>query len=245
MRVEVGGDGVTSVFLGDAVALFADRSATPPGGGAEELAAAAAARLALVSSMDVPVLYARQVHGGISFVYGAEGPLAAEPRQVGACDALITAESRVGLTIRTADCLPVALAGERVAALVHAGWRGLAADILGAVVRRLGNEFGVPGTALRAAIGVGIGPCHYTVGREVRDALARLPVARDDWNHPETIDLQAFARGRLEALGIPACAVLGLEGCTYCDGRHHSFRRDGDASGRQWSAVMLLPDRSA
>ncbi len=229
--------------MNGAVALFAGAERSPAGLGDEELAASAGAAIAERTGRMVPVLYARQVHGRLSYTYGAEGELPAGPVLVGACDALITAEPGVAMLVRTADCLPVALAGGGAAAMVHAGWRGLAADVLGAVVRRLGAEMGVRADRLAAVIGVGVGPCHYPVGPEVLGALAALDCAGAPWRAGESaVDLAAWARGRLLACGLDAAAVETLPGCTACDPALHSHRRDGAAAGRQWSAVMLEED---
>jgi len=189
----------------------------------------------------VPVLWAEQRHGTTSFVYGQHAPLPVAAHCVGQCDAIITAEPHVALLVLTADCLPVALVGEEVVAIVHAGWRGLAADILGAVLRRIGNEFGVSPGQLTAILGVGVGPCHYPVGTEVREALAVHPVAWSDWSVDGAVDLSRWAAGRLLALGVPPGGVLRLAGCTACSDRYHSYRRDGAGAGRQWSAVVLTP----
>ena len=143
------------------------------------------------------------------------------------------------LTVRTADCLPIALSGEGAVAIVHAGWRGLAADVVGTVVGRMRTEFGVAPEELKAAIGVGVGPCHYKVGEEVIAALGRHPVEADDWRGDGTVDLAGWARGRLLAVGVPAEAVQVLPGCTACSPSYHSYRRDGRHAGRQWSAVIL------
>ena len=66
-----------------------------------------------------------------------------------------------------ADCLPVALVGPGGVAMLHCGWRGLAAGIV-AARRRGGRRRRTP------AIGPGIGPCCYEVGEEVLEAFADL-----------------------------------------------------------------------
>jgi copper oxidase (laccase) domain-containing protein len=101
------------------------------------------------------------------------------------------------------------------------------------------SEFGVAPAEVRAAIGVGVGPCHYQVGEEVFTALGRHPVEADDWRGDGTVDLARWARGRLLAVGIQPEAVQVLPGCTACSPSYHSYRRDGKHAGRQWSAVVL------
>jgi YfiH family protein len=233
------GSGVVAVSLGDALALFADARSSPGRPGAEELAGMAGAAIRRLTGREVPVLYARQEHTSVAFTFSSTERLAAGAHAVGTCDALLTAEPWTALVVRTADCLPVALVGGGVVAMVHAGWRGLAADVLAVAVRRMGAEFGVPVRDVRAVIGVGIGPCHYTVGEEVVAALSRREVVGDAWRGGGAVDLSRWAFGRLLALGVPGEEVRVLPGCTACSPTRHSHRRDGAVAGRQWSAVLL------
>jgi YfiH family protein len=235
-----GQDGVTAVRLESGLTLFADATGCPSGLSSDELATSALDVIEGLLGRPVALLHADQRHTALTFTFGAEGSLARGPHSVGVCDALITAERDVALLVRTADCLPVALAGDGVVAVVHAGWRGLAADILGATARRLRAEFGVEPAVLEAVVGVGIGPCHYRVGDEVREALSRHATVTNGWRRQDRVDLAGFARSRLLALGLRPGAVTTLAGCTACSPRHHSYRRDGAGAGRQWTAVIRL-----
>jgi len=239
MAETAGGSGVLAVPLGSGVALFGDRASAPAGLDERALAEAAGAEVQRRFGRPAPVLYALQEHSRLSFTYGAREPLAPGPHLVGRCDALITAEPWTALTVRTADCLPVALAAAGAVAMVHAGWRGLAADVLAFTVGRLRAEFGARPDALDAVVGIGIGPCHYRVGPEVVAALGRHPVAVDAWRGDGVVDLARYAAGRLSALGLDPARVRVLPGCTACSPEYHSYRRDGAAAGRQWNAVLL------
>jgi purine-nucleoside/S-methyl-5'-thioadenosine phosphorylase / adenosine deaminase len=241
MGETAGGNGLLAVPMAGALALFGGRDGAPAGLDERALAEAAGAAVALLVGRPVPVLYARQEHTRLTYTYSAEAELEPGPHLVGACDALITAEPATALVVRTADCLPVALAGGGAVAMVHAGWRGLAADILGATVGRMGAEFAIAPGALEAVVGVGIGPCHYRVGPEVLAAFARLDSSGAAWRGDGVVDLAAFAAGRLAALGLDPARVRVLPGCTACLPAYHSFRRDGAAAGRQWTAVVLTP----
>lgn len=221
------------------IALFGGRASAPAGLDERELAVAAGAEVRRRFGREVPVLYALQEHSRLTFTYSAGKPLAAGPHLVGKCDALLTAEPWTALVVRTADCLPVALVGGGAAAMVHAGWRGLASDILGAAVGRLRAELGVSADALDAVVGLGIGPCHYPVGRDVVAGLEGNAVADEGWRGDGVVDLARYAAGRLAALGLDPARVRVTPGCTACSPAHHSFRRDRDAAGRQWNAVIL------
>jgi YfiH family protein len=144
-------------------------------------------------------------------------------------DAAFTRRAGQVCVVQVADCLPVLLAardGSAVAAL-HAGWRGLAAGVLEATIKRLAIERG----GLIAWLGPGIGPVHFEVGEEVHSAFlahdegaarAFVANARGRWQ----CDLVDLARARLAALDVPA--VFGGSWCTYADAsRFFSYRRDG------------------
>lgn len=184
--------------------------------------------------LPLPVLTPRQVHG-IRVVTAASGP----PPQA---DGLATADSGRLLGVVTADCVPVLLVDRkrRVAAAVHAGWRGVAAGVLEAALAHLESAFGARASDLEAALGPAIGGCCYEVGAEVREAfLARTgdPTATS-WSTRRGrwfLDLRTASRCFLEAAGVPAVAVLGP--CTACDPDYHSYRRDGAGAGRQLSFV--------
>jgi purine-nucleoside/S-methyl-5'-thioadenosine phosphorylase / adenosine deaminase len=131
----------------------------------------------------------------------------------------------VGLLILGADCLPVALAGPGRVAMLHCGWRGLAAGIVERAVAR----FAEPPAA---AIGPGIGRCCYEVGSEVLAAFEEL----DGVASGRMLDLPAVARARLEASGVSRIEDVDL--CTSCRADlFFSHRRDSGITGRQGGLV--------
>lgn len=221
--------------VAEATALFADARVCPLGFSAEDLPA----QLENAFGYPVSVLIPRQRHTDLVFTFSGRAPQPGKLMVVGVCDAILTAEKGVALAVQTADCLPVVLAGGGVVGIVHAGWRGLSAGILGKAVRLLQAQFGVDPAALNAAIGVGVGPCHYPVGAEVvaalRESLGALPGAVVDGR----VNLQLCAQAALLQAGLPAAQIRMLPGCTACSPHYHSYRRDGARAGRQWSAVLL------
>jgi YfiH family protein len=142
--------------------------------------------------------------------------------------------------VRVADCVPVLVAATDTGeiAAIHAGWRGVAANVIGEAVGRL------KGKALVAAVGPCIGPCCFEVGPEVVPPLLAATggdvriVARRE-GEKAYVDLRAAVRRQLERAG--ASDVEDVPGCTSCDaGRFFSYRRDGQRSGRHL-AVIALP----
>jgi YfiH family protein len=175
-----------------------------------------------------------QVHGNAVIRVASMPALDADVPATKA-DGQATALAGVGATVLVADCLPVALGSRGAVAMLHAGWRGLAAGILehGVLALReleLQHGGGSPGTIV-AVIGPGAGACCYEVGEEVHGAF---PGAR---RHGRKIDLRAIARERLEAVGVSE--VRDVEACTICDERYFSHRREGARAGRQAGVAWL------
>jgi len=146
------------------------------------------------------------------------------------CDGLWSDERGRAMLLITADCVPVAItrrpeSGVRPAvAVLHVGWRGLLAGIVGEGVRALG-----PGR-LAAVVGPAIGPCCYEVGEEVaapaREAFG-TDVVRDG-----KLDLWTSVERALRAAGCEH--VDKIDVCTSCNGdRFFSHRRDEGRTGRQ------------
>lgn len=143
---------------------------------------------------------------------------AADLRKV---DGHVTGLDGVALLVLTADCLPVALAGGGRVAMLHCGWRGLAAGIL----ERAVECFEEPPAA---AVGPGIGRCCYEVGQEVLDTFGAPG---------PNLDLRAVAVRALESAG--ATEVRHVDLCTSCNpDLFFSHRRDGGVTGRQAGVVV-------
>jgi hypothetical protein len=144
------------------------------------------------------------------------------------CDGLWSDEPGRAMLLLTADCMPIALAranGDPPAvAILHAGWRGLLAGIVGAGVRAMTSRH------LAAAIGPSIGPCCYEVGDEVAGPFQEAfgaDVVRDG-----KLDLWTSAERALRAAGCEHVERFDL--CTSCDAdRFFSHRRDNGKTGRQ------------
>jgi len=136
-----------------------------------------------------------------------------------------------GLTplVFVADCLPVALLGPRGLALLHCGWRPLAAGIVAKGAAMVG--------ATEAAIGPGIGPCCYEVGEEVLEAFSGLG---EGIAEGRMLDLPEVARRLLADAGVRKVESAGL--CTHCEADlFFSHRRDGGRTGRQAGLAWLNP----
>ncbi len=94
-------------------------------------------------------------------------------KDAGDADGMVTQETNMFLGVLTADCVPILFKARRqkVAAVVHAGWRGTLAGIGAKMVRILKTDYGVFPGDVEAAIGPAIDPCCYEIGEDVGKLL--------------------------------------------------------------------------
>jgi YfiH family protein len=197
----------------------------------DEQDAVAENRRRLAAALGLPparVTIGRQVHGAELMMHsGAQtpSPFAAPGSPIPEVDGHITAEPGLALLVFVADCVPVALSGPNGVAMLHCGWRGLAAGIVGWGAGAVG--------ATDAAIGPSIGPCCYEVGEEVLDAFAGLG---DGIASGAMLDLPEAVRRLLREAGVERVETAGL--CTSCESDlFFSHRRDEGHTGRQAGLV--------
>lgn len=189
----------------------------------DEQAAVEENRLRLAAALGLApeqVVFALQVHGTRLIEHPAS-----EVRPE--ADGHIVREPGLAPLVFVADCLPVALYGPSGLAMVHAGWRGLAAGIVTAAAEAV--------EATSAAIGPGIGPCCYEVGEEVLGAFVDLgeEIAQD-----RMLDLPEVARRQLDRAGVEDVQTAGF--CTSCEPElFFSHRRDHGRTGRQAGIAWL------
>jgi YfiH family protein len=167
-----------------------------------------------------------QEHGTTVLQVTAPPNVEDQPR----ADGQATRLHHVGAIVLAADCVPVALGSPGAVAMLHAGWRGLAAGIVEQGVLTLKELAGTAGPIV-AVVGPCAGACCYEVGPEVHEALAT------GLSGHARIDLRAIARARLRAAGVTE--VLDEPACTICDERFFSYRREGAAAGRQAGVAWL------
>jgi YfiH family protein len=170
------------------------------------------ARVRISSELGIPAVWATisQIHGT-----GVRNARSTGPQ--GDADALVTDRPDVPIVIATADCVPIAIEGSSTIALVHAGWRGVAAGVIGATLSVMD---GLGDRALRAVIGPHIGPCCYEVGADVVDAVGGHR-ATTRWG-TISVDLGAAVSDQLGDIDVERVDI-----CTMDDDRYASHRRDG------------------
>lgn len=172
------------------------------------------------------IVHGHQVHGAVVRVHD-DGP--AGLHVFPATDGHVTRASGVVLAVSVADCVPVALVdpARRAVALLHAGWRGVAAGILERGLAVMEERLLARADELHVHLGPAIcGRC-YEVGPEVHRGLG-LP----EPSAPEPLDLRAVAAERALAAGVRPDRLTVSTWCTRC-GDSPFFSHRGGRPERQ------------
>ena len=115
----------------------------------------------------------RQIHSDIVRTVTRKDCSGCFHRDYPECDALITNDPGVALTVFTADCTPLLFHDPATGAVgaAHAGWKGTAQNIGGKTVEAMVRDFGCDPANIRAAIGPNVGFCHFETDADVPEAL--------------------------------------------------------------------------
>lgn len=170
-------------------------------------------------------------------------------KEAGEADGMVTAESGVYLGVLTADCVPLIFIApkQRLAAAVHAGWKGTLAGIAAKTVDYFKSHYDVDAGDLEVALGPSIGVCCYDVNNDVATplmkkwgALTTPSIAmKNDKPH---INLSRLNRDILRDAGVPGSQLFQVGPCTSCTtDEFFSYRRQGGETGRQIGVVGWLP----
>jgi hypothetical protein len=210
-----GGHWVWRARRGDVEVRFTGRGTIGERGEREDV-------LGRIESEAPPVAWAKQIHSAVA--------LPARPGRCGEGDAVYGDEAGLALSVVTADCVPMLLAGpDGELAAVHAGWRGLVGGVIAETLKAAGG-----GPGWTAWIGPSIGPCCYEVGEEVAEQVAEASGPEAVVPGPGVkphLDLVAAARRQLADAGV--AETHSVAACTRCDAeRLYSYRREGKGAGR-------------
>jgi hypothetical protein len=126
---------------------------------------------------------------------------------------------------------------------IHAGWRGTTANITGAAVQKMADEFGCDPGDIKAAIGPGISKCCYQTDRDVADAVTRI-IPEKAGTCIETngkkymIDLKELNRLLLMMAGLHDINIS--DECTSCnDDKYWSHRKTTGPRGSQAAIIVI------
>lgn len=168
-------------------------------------------------------------------------------------DGLMTRQPGLALTAFSADCIPVLLCDPvgRVAAAVHAGWRGTALGIAARAVERMQRDCGSRPGDILAAIGPGISLCCFETHGDVPRGLKNgLGAEAEPFIHPIDgtekyhVDLKGANRQWLLRSGVRAEHIALCDACTVCNpGQFWSHRVLGARRGSMAAVIQMEEKR--
>jgi len=159
------------------------------------------------------------------------------------CDALITNETDIVLTILTADCVPVLLYDneKKVVAAVHAGWKGTKAKIVAKTVLKMIEMYDCEPKHIMAGIAPSIGSCCYEVGEDVAKHFFDTPDGSRKVGEKYMLDLPFINKKQLLDVGLKEGNIEMSNVCTACEvDRYFSYRKEQRCSGRFMSMIGLV-----
>jgi polyphenol oxidase len=177
-------------------------------------------------------VYQNQVHSAnVSVIHGDEGV-------VKECDALITSEPNVLLGVTVADCTPILLYDPitKFIAAIHAGWRGTEQMIALAAIRRM-MPLGALPENIYAFIGASASQERYEVGIDIATLFEEKHLVELQGGK-YLLDVKGANLDQLLFAGIPEGQIEVSPLCTISDERLHSYRRDGERSGRMLAVII-------
>lgn len=144
------------------------------------------------------------------------------------CDALISNDPKVDLSVHVADCLPISLKDKKTHSfgLIHAGWRGLDKKIITKTIRQMVKEFSIDPKNLKVEIGPHICQKHYEVKNDVSSKFVKFPAAILQEKNKKFLDLAKIAEIQLINEGVKKENIKTDKRCTFEDLSLPSFRRN-------------------
>ena len=138
----------------------------------------------------------------------------------------IIGESVVPKVILTADCVPIVLLGKDKHVVIHAGWRGLAQNILA-------NDLVKSINPIYAFIGPHIRPEHYEVQSDFLSNFPHFSEAFTEHHGKIYFNMEYVATRQLKD-AYPGIVVEDCGLCTFSNLKFHSYRRD-KTTQRNWN----------
>lgn len=132
------------------------------------------------------------------------------------------------LAIKTADCMPIVVEGEKGVIFLHAGWKGLADGILKRPEMALINP-------QQVFIGPSIHVCCFEVSPEFKENFKQSSFFKES-DGKIYFDLQQEA-SRMFKEEFPHILVSIAPVCTCCNNKFHSYRRD-KTKNRNWNLYI-------
>lgn len=154
-------------------------------------------------------------------------------------DGMYSNQIGIILNISIADCAAVLIYDKvkKVICGVHSGWKSTSLNISGKAIQILKNEFASNPEDLLVYISPCAGGDKYEVGADVAELFPRSIKPKENgkflFDNKNEIYLQLIDEG------IPEKNIEISEICTISNSDFHSYRRDGDNSGRMSAFIGM------
>ena len=160
------------------------------------------------------------------------------PGFVNNLDGIFSSNSDLVCSIQVADCLPIYFVHnyKSFAGLIHAGWKGLANGII-QNIKSLLDQTNWDSSEFNILVGPSIHPCCFEIKDDVLEHFD-LQFCRKKKSGRYAVDLQEWAVKQLIEIGALKENITIIKECTFCqDKKFHSYRRDGENSGRMLALI--------
>lgn len=157
------------------------------------------------------------------------------------CDALITNQSNIALTVTVADCLAIYFfdPNKNIIAIAHAGWRGVVSNIVLEVLQVFKNKYQSDLVDLKIVIGPHIRDCHFEIQDDTANEFEIKDIIFRD--KKKFVNLSSIIIRQLISCGIKNDNILLEADCTYCqEKKYFSYRRDKPKDLQTMVAYILL-----
>lgn len=178
------------------------------------------------------IYYVNQIHS--SFVVNGNEK---EPKGNIEGDAIVFHGKNIGIGVFTADCVPIILYDKKknVIAAVHSGWKGTYNDIIKKTCDYIIEKYHCED--IRVVIGPHIGQCCYEVSKELSEKFSNK--FSDQVIKNRYLSLEKCIMEQLKKI-TEEKKITSMKLCTLCSKEEfHSYRRDGERSGRLFSFVFI------
>ncbi len=209
-------------------------------------------RKLVAEALNFPVesmIFSRQTHSDHIAIISAEDKgkgVFYKPTAIQDNDGYVVSESNICPVVMTADCVPVFLYDptERIASVVHSGWRGTVQHISSKAVEIMISK-GTKPQNIVAAIGPSAGSCCYEVGAEVLEQFINAYGNEayrffSSAKQPFTVNLWDAIRTSLLQSGLKNSNIAQTDLCSMCN-QHMLFssRNNNRVTGRMASGIMI------
>ncbi len=164
-------------------------------------------------------------------------------QSIPSCDALMTQQKGLVLTVMVADCIPILIYDpvHQAIAAVHAGRAGAFMNIVQKTVDEMHLRYKSRPEDIVVSMGPSIRSCCYEIGGDVIEEAKALGYETFMQTKEKStfLDIRGIVKKQMHDAGILTQKIEDISECTSCrNEKYFSFRKEGQ-TGRFCGAIML------